>query len=258
MTSDAAISLQVSLRHVNKNYGVDPNELEVLKDLTLEFAAGTITALLGPSGCGKTTILQILAGLEPISSGERVFVPSVRPRIGYAFQRDRLLPWRTVLQNAVFGLELESGRLAEGKERAIQLLDQLGLGDFLDAYPDSLSEGMRQRVALCRALVFRPEVLLLDEPLSSLDLEARLAAEGIIRSYTQSSSVVTVIVTHDLDEAIAVADKLVLLTSRPAQIKGSWDLTFKKATDDGIAVRREPQFKAFVSDLVNQILGTHE
>jgi NitT/TauT family transport system ATP-binding protein len=258
MPNDAAISLSAHLRHVYKKYGAFPNELQVLNDLSLDFTEGRITSILGPSGCGKTTILQILAGLEPTTSGVVEFTPPGLRRIGYVFQRDRLFPWRTVLQNAVFGLEIDDGKSTEGKLRAIQLLSDLGLAEFLNAYPNSLSEGMRQRVALCRALVFEPEVLLLDEPLSSLDLEARLTAEDFIRTYTRSNRVITIIVTHDLDEAIALADDLVLLTSRPAQIRMSWDLTFKSSIDSGIAIRSDPQFKAFVSDLVNQILGAHE
>lgn len=234
------------------------NLLHVLRDVSLDFSAGEVTAILGPSGCGKTTMLQILAGLEPATSGTVEFTLPRRPRIGYVFQRDRLFPWRTVTQNAIFGLEIGDGKSTDAKQRAITMLSNLGLAEFLDAYPDSLSEGMRQRVALCRALVFRPEVLLLDEPLSSLDFDARLAAEDAIRSYTRQTGAVAIIVTHDLDEAIAIADHLVLLTPRPAQLRKSWNLTFKQSTESGIAIRSDPRFKSFVSELVGEILNAHE
>jgi len=228
-----------------------------IDDLTLALEAGCVTAILGPSGCGKTTLLQIIAGLEPPTSGQISEMAAGPLRLGYVFQRDRLLPWRTVLQNAVLGLEFGATDASDAKARAEPLLHQLGLSEFLNAYPDSLSEGMRQRVALCRALVVCPNLLLLDEPLGSLDLEARLAAEALIRNYTKENVSVTLIVTHDLDEAIAVADRLVLLTPRPARIKGCWDVGFKKSDDDGIAVRNEPAFREFLADLVKQIMETH-
>jgi NitT/TauT family transport system ATP-binding protein len=162
------------------------------------------------------------------------------------------------MENTIFGLELQGEEHGKALHEADAILSTLDLQDFADAYPDELSEGMRQRVALCRALLIKPRLLLLDEPMSSLDIEARLRAEDLIRSFTHSTNAITVLVTHDLDEAIAVADEVILLTSRPARIKGSWRLDFRRDTDDGRTIREAVGFKEFLSDVVTRIFEAHE
>ncbi len=256
-SADPTISIR-GMREVHKHYEHGLAELTVIENLSLDLPAGKITVLLGPSGCGKTTILNLLAGIEPVSSGEITTSPSLSPRVGYVFQRDRLLPWRTALENTLLGSEIAGHSPRAGKTRAFDLIARLGLSGFENSYPDALSEGMRQRVSLCRALLVNPQLLLLDEPLSALDLEARLAAEDLIRTFTREHASATVLVTHDLDEAIAIADELILLSRRPAKIRRSWHLSFKKDGDDGRSIRRGPEFQGFVADLTNYILQTHE
>ncbi len=257
MPLDTASLQPVGLKNVSKYFETSSSPLTVLDRLSIEFHPGKVTALVGPSGCGKTTILNILAGIETPSSGEAKWASNDRRRLGYVFQRDRLLPWRTMLENSIVGMEILGDKSGETLRRARALLTTLGLHGFEDAYPETLSEGMRQRVALCRALLIRPQLLLLDEPMSSLDVEAKLIVEDMVRLYTHSEMATTVLVTHDLDEAIAMADVLVLLTSRPASVRGSWRLTFRKQTDNGRTIREGPEFKAFLSDLVNRILESN-
>ncbi|MDE6001498.1 MAG: ABC transporter ATP-binding protein, partial [Clostridia bacterium] len=186
-----------------------------VKDLSFTVDDGQFVSVIGPTGCGKTTILSIAAGLLSPSSGE---VIRGGGEFGYMLQRDALFPWRTVEQNIFLPLEVKKRNTPQMRERAVSLAEKYGLKDFLKKTPSQLSGGMRQRVALIRTLAAEPNILLLDEPFSALDYQTRLEVcddvQGIIKSEKKSA----LLVTHDISEAIALSDKVVVLSARPARV----------------------------------------
>ncbi|MBU5677121.1 ABC transporter ATP-binding protein [Alkaliphilus sp. MSJ-5] len=213
----------VEIRNVSKIYHTLDGETKALDDLTFDVDKGEILVIVGPSGCGKSTILSIIAGLIKPSSGE-VFINSnkidgTNKSIGYMFQNDHLFPWRTIIENVMIGLEIQNKVNDESIERVISLLDTYGLADFKDHYPNQLSGGMRQRVALIRTLAIEPNLLLLDEPFSALDYQNRLAVSDDITNILRREKKTAIMVTHDISEAISMADKVVVLSNRPARIK---------------------------------------
>jgi len=210
----------VELRKVSKEYVVGGKRLSVLEDLTLAVARGEFISIIGQSGCGKTTLLHMIAGLERPSEGEiRIRGEPVRGPgrdRGLVFQEPRLFPWATVAHNIRLGLP-DRGR---NQERLWELLRLVGLEDFARAYPRELSGGMAQRAALARALAGSPQVLLLDEPLGALDAVTRLKMQTLLMKIWQESSLTVVAVTHDIDEAILLSTRIVVLSPRPGTIKG--------------------------------------
>ncbi|TMV52349.1 ABC transporter ATP-binding protein [Paenibacillus mesophilus] len=188
---------------------------------TLE--AGEFVSLVGPSGCGKTTILSIIAGLiEPTEGhvevgGQPVSGPS--RKVGYMLQHDYLFPWRTILANSVIGLELNGKVTGEQKAEAVRLLAEMGLKDVAGSYPHQLSGGMRQRVALVRTLITSPDILLLDEPFSALDYQTKLTLEQLVSETLRSRRKSAVLVTHDITEAIAMSDRVIVLDRGPGRVR---------------------------------------
>jgi len=208
----------VSLRYRDASGGM----LEVLRDVSLRVNAGEFVALIGPSGSGKTTLLSLIAGLEEPTSGEiALHGDSHAPRlghVGYMPQRDLLLPWRTALDNATAGLEARGVPKAEARDRARALFQQFGLSGFERAWPATLSGGMRQRVAFARAVLAGGELLLLDEPFGALDALTRLGLQRWLAEMCAALSLTCLLVTHDLDEALLLADRVYALTPRPGRI----------------------------------------
>ena len=209
----------LALSQVSKHYGA----LEVLRDISFSVSSGEIVALLGASGCGKSTLLNLIAGLEPMQSGELSLggqpASASQARLGYLFQEDRLLPWRTVRQNVAFGLEALSLTRAERTARANAALALVGLVGFEDAWPHELSGGMRSRAALARTLVIQPDILLMDEPFSKLDPQTRTQMhEEVLRIRAETGATI-LFVTHDVEEAVVLADRVVLLEPRPGRIR---------------------------------------
>ena len=208
----------VSLRYHDTTGGT----LEVLRDVSLHVNAGEFVALIGPSGSGKTTLLSLIAGLEAPISGEIALrgEPNA-PRlghVGYMPQRDLLLPWRSALDNAAAGLEVRGVSKAEARERARALFQQFGLSGFERAWPATLSGGMRQRVAFARAVLAGGELLLLDEPFGALDALTRLSLQRWLAEICAALNLTCLLVTHDLDEALLLADRVYVLTPRPGRI----------------------------------------
>ena len=194
-----------------------------LEDLNLSIGQGEFVSLVGPSGCGKTTLLSIIAGLlqptrgEVLLKGQQVTGPS--PEVGYMLQQDYLFPWRSILDNAVLGLEL-TGRLnEETREKTLDLLEEMGLAGKGGQYPSQHSGGMRQRVALVRTLATNPSVLLLDEPFSALDYQIKLQLEDLVSETFRHRGSTAILVTHDLAEAIAVSSTVILLEPNPGKIR---------------------------------------
>jgi ABC-type nitrate/sulfonate/bicarbonate transport system ATPase subunit len=212
----------IAIRNLNKSFELEGRTLPVLQDINLSIQPGEFLALVGSSGCGKTTLLRILLGLEKGYHGS-VFldgVPIVGPSSerGIVFQEHRLLPWLTVAQNVGFGLrELKDAQ--EKRRRVGETLQLVGLEAFEKAYPGQLSGGMAQRAAIARALVNKPRVLLLDEPLGALDALTRLRMQRELDVLVRKEKVTTVLVTHDIEEALYLADRVIVLSARPGRIK---------------------------------------
>lgn len=213
----------VVLQDVSHVYVTDKEASLAVEHIGLSVKQGEFISLVGPSGCGKTTILSIIAGLIIPAAGtvriqgKPVTAPSTR--VGYMLQQDYLFPWRTIVQNAVLGLEL-NGRLSEEtKSHTVGLLTDMGLGEVLNHYPYQLSGGMRQRVALVRTLATSPDILLLDEPFSALDFQTKLQLEDLIFETLKNHRKTAVLVTHDISEAVAVSDRVIVLDRNPGRIR---------------------------------------
>ncbi|WP_406203979.1 ABC transporter ATP-binding protein [Kitasatospora sp. NBC_01560] len=216
-----------------------------VRDLDLTVAQGEFVAVVGPTGCGKSTTLTLVSGLEEPTEGDvRVYgepVTGIDPKVGFVFQQDAVFPWRTVLSNVTAGPRFRGVPAAEARERARDWLARVGLGAFEDRYPHQLSGGMRKRVALAQTFVNDPKILLMDEPFSALDVQTRaLMSDQLLELWAGTGSSV-VFVTHDLDEAIALADRVVVMTAGPATVKQVFtvDLPRPRTVE---AVRLEPRF----------------
>jgi ABC-type nitrate/sulfonate/bicarbonate transport system ATPase subunit len=223
---NAALEVKRELAAISLNgLGKHFDALEVLRDISLDVAQGEIVALLGTSGCGKSTLLNIVSGLLKPDRGS--FAIDGEPaeqfhgwqRIAYMFQEDRLLPWRSVQANVAFGLEASSLSKQERVERVAQMLRLVGLDDFADAWPHQLSGGMRSRVALARSLVVQPRILLMDEPFSKLDPQTRSQMHDELLRLQALTSMTVVFVTHDVEEAVVLADRVIVLEPRPGRIR---------------------------------------
>jgi NitT/TauT family transport system ATP-binding protein len=223
--STTTIEPVVAVRHVTRTFR-DPSGavFRALDDVSLELKRGEILALLGPSGCGKSTLLNIICGLQPCDSGSiavegQAVSPRNIPKLGYVFQEDRLFPWRTALKNVTFSLEASNMPRSEREQCAYKILDLMGLTNFSASYPHQLSGGMRSRVALARSLVLEPTILLMDEPFGRLDAHTRAQMHTELLRLKDHLGMSVIIVTHDVDEAATLADRVVVLEPRPGRIK---------------------------------------
>ncbi len=192
---------------------------KVVDDVSLQIQSGEFVALLGPSGCGKSTFLRMAAGLDQPNSGQFSVTPTDEKFFrSFVFQEATLMPWRTVLQNVMLPLELMGGRSSENRERAVRELKRVGLGSNLDQYPHELSGGMKMRVSIARALVTKPKLLLMDEPFSALDENARHALQSEMHSIWKEFGMTILFVTHSVSEAVFLANRVIVFTKRPARI----------------------------------------
>ena len=212
----------LKINNLSKYYHDKNSEILALDNINLDINKNEWISIVGPSGCGKTTLLSILSGLEKESSG--TIKKDKNINIGYMLQKDSLFPWRTVLENCLIGLEINNTLNTSNKKRVIDLLNTYGLSEFINKYPDSLSGGMKQRVALIRTLATNPDLILLDEPFSSLDYQTRLILSDDIYNIIKKENKTAILVTHDIAEAISLSDKVIVLTKRPATIKSIYDI----------------------------------
>ena len=225
----------------------DGDHLPAVDDFSLEVPEGKFVSIIGPSGCGKTTVLNIVAGLEPLQTGEVSVLggpaKAGRPEVSTSFARDALLPWRNATENVALPLELRGVPREERHERALEMLNLVGLNHATRSYRGQLSQGMRQRVALARALVSRPRLLLLDEPFAALDSQTRVLVQGELLRLLQSGTdtVTTLMVTHDLAEAIALSDTIVLMGRRPGTVKAVFAVDLPRPRD-AVALRSDHRF----------------
>lgn len=213
----------LSIKNLKKIYHDLDGEVCAIGDVSIDVYDKELISIVGPSGCGKTSLLSILSNLEEKSDGIISFNKD-NVKLGYMLQKDALFPWKTVLDNCLIGLEITHTLNDETKERVIKLLNTYGLGEFINKYPDSLSGGMKQRVALIRTLATDPDILLLDEPFSALDYVTRLALSDDLYKIIKNEGKTAILVTHDLAEAISLSDRVVVLTKRPSTVKKIYDI----------------------------------
>ncbi len=213
----------LKLDAVSLIYHSKDGETLAIKNLTFDIKDGEFFSIVGPSGCGKTTVLSLISGLMPLSSGQIYIngnpVKGTSAEVGYMLQRDHLFEWRNIRDNVMLGLEIQKKITPETEAYVDGLLDKYGLRDFKKHYPSQLSGGMRQRVALIRTLATSPQILLLDEPFSALDYQTRLSVCDDVHSIIKSEKKTAVLVTHDISEAISLSDRIAVLTARPAELK---------------------------------------
>ena len=210
------------LKNLKKCFHFDEGMTIALNGIDLDIYKNEFVSIVGPSGCGKSTILSILAGLINKTDGDIIIDDNTS--IGYMLQTDSLFPWRTILDNCLIGLEVNGLKNEENISYVISLLEKYGLGDFLDKYPDNLSGGMRQRVALIRTLALKPDILLLDEPMSALDYQSRLSISDDIYKIIKNEKKTAIMVTHDIAEAVSMSDRVIVLTKRPGVIKSIYEI----------------------------------
>ncbi|MBQ7831704.1 MAG: ABC transporter ATP-binding protein [Clostridia bacterium] len=211
--------------NVSMHYHSKQGETVALENVNFSVAEGEFVAIIGPSGCGKTTLLSLAAGLLTPTSG-RVISSGVS--FGYMLQKDELFPWRTIEKNIFLPLEIKRSDTPEQRARALSLAEKYGLKQFLKSYPSALSGGMRQRAALIRTLSVDPDVLLLDEPFSALDYQTRLSVCDDVYRIIRSEKKTALLITHDISEAISVADRIFVLSHRPAQVVAEHTLAFEE------------------------------
>jgi len=238
------------VEHVAKSYDADGRIVPVIGDLSLTLDEGEIVAIVGPSGCGKTTLLNTLCGLIAADSGRIRWhgkpIAGQPSGVGYMLQKDLLLPWRTALRNVMLGLEIRGVSLSDAEERSHVVLDKLGLHGFAEHYPTTLSGGMRQRVALARTLVNDPDVLLLDEPFAALDFQTKLLIESDTAKLVRESRRSVLLITHDIEEAVSIADRVIVLSKRPTRVKTVYAIDLGTERTDMIAARESPGFTDYV------------
>ncbi len=243
-------ALPLVVEQVAKGYDLGGEIVPVIADLSLTLRKGEIVSIVGPSGCGKTTLLNTLCGLLAPDAGRIRWhgrqVSGQPQNVGYMLQKDLLLPWRTALGNTMLGLEIRGIGAAEAEDRSRAMLDQLGLHGFADHYPSTLSGGMRQRVALARTLVNDPDVLLLDEPFAALDFQTKLLIENDMVDLVRKGGRSMLLITHDIEEAVSLADRVIVLTQRPTRVKATYHIEFGDSRADMISLRERPDFSRYV------------
>jgi NitT/TauT family transport system ATP-binding protein len=247
----------VTMRFATEGRGA----LTAIRNVGFSVRDGEVVSLIGPSGCGKSTLLNIGSGLTAPSEGvafvdgERVQGPNAH--VAFMLQKDLLLPWRTILENVMFGVEIQGVPLAERRRRAERLLENFNLAEFSGHYPHHLSGGMRQRVALARTLAVDPHVLLLDEPFSAVDAQTRMVLQRDLARTLKQSGKTALLITHDLSEAVTLSDRVLVMSQRPGTIIDEISIDLPQR-DDPIARRREPKVNDYVARLMDRLDISHD
>ena len=244
------------VQDITESYQAENGEIFALDHICFSMEKGEFLSIVGPSGCGKSTLLSIIAGLLPPSSGTVLLdgqeVHGVDPRIGYMLQKDNLLEWRSIWRNVLFGLEVRRQVNEETTARAKGLLQSYGLWEFREKYPSQLSGGMRQRAALIRTLATSPEILLLDEAFSALDYQTRLTVTDDVYRILKKEQITTIMVTHDIPESISMGDRVLILTSRPAQVRELLEIDFGPERPP-LPCRGDPRFSRYFDHIWKEL-----
>lgn len=247
--ADAA-DVKIALRGVTKRFGAGGRTLTALDDLTLDIPRGQFFMIVGPSGCGKTTLLRILANLERPTDGQVEVRRAAedRPENSMVFQGDSIFPWMTVWANTSYGLRMRGVPSGEIRDIVDHYLDKTGLTAFRDSYPHELSGGMRQRVSIARAFANDPDVLLMDEPFSALDEQNRTLLQGELLRIWDETRKTVVFITHSVDEAVTLGDRIMVMTARPGRAKSFVDVPFERPRDV-LELRHRPEYGEIVYDI---------
>lgn len=248
----------ISVKGVTKSFAhADGHEIVVLNGISMDIREREFVSIVGPSGCGKSTIFNIIAGLLPPTTGSITVggedIGKSTGHVGYMMQRDLLLPWRSILDNVTLGLEVKGIGKAERRDIAMAYLERYHLDSFAKAYPSTLSGGMRQRVALIRTLVTQPDIILLDEPFSALDYQTRLVLEDEILSILREEGKTGVLITHDIEEAISVSDRVFVMSKRPTFVKKTYDIGLSAQHGSAMKARSDSRFKQYFEEIWSEL-----
>ena len=266
MNSQTMISTPIlSLQNLSHSYHTLTGETKALENISFTIVPGEFVAIVGPSGCGKSTLLNIIAGqikdyegtIQFSSLSDLSTETDSKPQIGYMLQHDHLFPWRTIYKNVCLGLEIKNMMTEENIDYVNSLLKKYGLYDFKDKKPSQLSGGMRQRVALIRTLILQPSLLLLDEPFSALDYQTRLQVSNDICDIIRKQKKTALLITHDISEAISVAERVIILTARPASVKRIVPIKLTLSEKTTLSARSAPEFKDYFNYIWKE-LGAYE
>lgn len=252
----------IDISNISLTYHSLQGETKAIENISFSIEKGEFVSIIGPSGCGKSTLLNIISGLLKPSEGKIIYVDedinNRLDKMGYMFQKDYLFEWLSVRSNVLLGLKIKGLDSQENIRRADKLLDNYQLSKFKNHKPTELSGGMRQRVALIRTLALNPDVLLLDEPFSALDYQTRLKVCDDVKSIIKKEGKTAIMVTHDLGEAIATSDRIIVLTKRPANVKLDVKINFKNAEATPFQRRKEPEFNEYFNLLWKELDSVNE
>ncbi len=251
----------LSLEHISFAYHSEEGEILALDNISFSVSQGEFVAIIGPSGCGKSTLLSLISGLYPVEQGSIIFHGNSSKQnntnIGYMLQKDHLFEWRTIYRNVILGPEINKNLTNEKEEAIENMLKTYGLLEFKDKKPSELSGGMRQRAALIRTLAMEPDLLLLDEPFSALDYQTRISVADDIGTIIKREGKTAILVTHDLSEAISLADRVIVLSNRPATVKRIIPIQLSVKNRTPFSSRTAPEFKEYFNLLWKE-LSTYE
>ena len=239
----------MEVKNISKTFVTEIGELKVLENISFDIEPGEIISIVGPSGSGKSTLLNIISSLLKPDKGEI----KLNGKIGYMFQKDHLFDWRNVWKNVLLGLEIQKKKTEDNLNNVLNLLEKYGLLEFKNHYPNELSGGMRQRIALIRTLAVKPGILLLDEAFSALDYQTRLNVVTDIYKMIKEEHIAALLVTHDITEAVSMSDRVIVLSNRPAKIKRVYNINFDIEDKTPINVRRLPQFSKYFELIWNDL-----
>ena len=241
------------IKNLSFSYHTLSGETKVLSNISFSVNQGEFVSIVGPSGCGKSTLLSLISGMLNPEEGEVVFQDSTRPKMGYMLQRDHLLNWRTIYQNTILGLEINKLMTLDNIEYVNNLITEYGLLEFKNKKPAELSGGMKQRVALIRTLVLKPEILLLDEPFSALDFQTRLIVSKDISNIIKKEHKTAILITHDISEAIRLSDKIIVLSNRPATVKKIMNISLSGLNTSPLSYLEAPEYSSYFQNLWEDI-----
>jgi NitT/TauT family transport system ATP-binding protein len=251
---------QIELNEVCLSYFTLKQETEALRNIDMSVEAGEFISIVGPSGCGKSTLLSLISGMEKPTKGrvriDGQEVIGTSPKVGYMLQHDHLFEWRDVLNNLLVGAEIRKMDRTKAEHKAMELMDRYGLGGFAHHTPAQLSGGMRQRVALIRTLVTDPDILLLDEPFSALDYQTRLMLADEISKIIKDQGKTAILVTHDISEAISMADRVMVMSKRPSTISNVYSIQFDEGNDLSPGLKRGTgRYNDYFNDIWKELQG---
>ena len=247
------MTAKLEVSGLSYSYHSMDGETQALSNISFTVDTGEFIAIVGPSGCGKSTLLSIFSGLLKPDEGviliDGIPLPDSKVNIGYMLQKDHLFEWRSILSNAALGLEIQHKMDERHKNDLRELMNSYGLGNFENSRPSELSGGMRQRAALIRTLALEPDILLLDEPFSALDYQTRLSVCDDISTIIRGRHKTAILITHDLSEAVSVADRIIILSKRPGRIKGILPIPFSTPGLSPLERRNDPEFSGYFNEV---------